>query len=368
MSGGCKEWHRVGLPISLSPTSSLPPLGGGKQPGELGRVDNICELPPSYRLAGVGLHLSAESSESLSRFARWFEASFYVLPDRAAPVDITLRIESQAPLIPAFATATLVYQSPSLQIWRQEAYCYLRLAVAGCELDLQARHGVLWLKPDFWRLPRKRQQEPVLLALVWLLRECRRYSLHASAVAHDGQVLVLAGESGSGKSTAALGLVRQGWRYLADDVVLLEPAAAGPHLWGLAKGFAYHPALLTQAPELANPAAEPSDLSGEKQFTDLDAVYPGRHLPCGPLRTLVFPQIVAQAHSRLLPLEPVQSLSALLLAKPDMLTDKIHATAQLELLKTIVMPRPAYRLLAGRDVFGNGAALEALLLAGGALE
>ena len=327
-----------------------------------------CEPSLSYRVAGTGLRLSGESGDSLARFARWFETSFYTLPDGTAPADITLHVETQAPLTPLFATAPPVLQSPSLQLWRQETRCYLLLDKATCELDLQARHGALRLQPDFWRLPRKRQQEPVLLALVWLLRECRRYSLHASAVARDGQVLVLAGESGSGKSTAALGLVRQGWRYLADDVVLLEAAADGPRLWGLARGFAYHPALLAQAPELAKAATEPADLNGEKQFTDLDVVYPDHHLPCGSLRALVFPQIVAQAHSRLLPLEPVQSLSALLLASAGILTDKIHAAAQLEFLKTTVMQRPAYRLLAGRDIFGNGQALEALLMAGGVLE
>ncbi|MFO1430149.1 MAG: hypothetical protein U1F76_08425 [Candidatus Competibacteraceae bacterium] len=327
-----------------------------------------CEPSLSYRVAGIGLRLSGESSDSLARFARWFETNFYTRLERTAPADITLHIATQPPLEPTLATAPLVYQSASLQIRRQVDRCFLLLNEATCEFDLQTRHGILWLTPGFWRLPRKRQQEPVLLTLVWLLRECRRYSLHASAVARNGRVLVLAGESGSGKSTAALGLVHQGWHYLADDVVLLESTEEGPRLWGLARGFAYHSALLAQVPEPANPMTEQADLNGEKRFTDLDTVYPGRHLPCGSLRALVFPQIVAQARSRLLPLEPMESLSALFSASAGLLTDKLHATAQLEFLKTMVMQRPAYRLLAGRDIFGNGRTLEALLMAGGVLE
>jgi hypothetical protein len=328
---------------------------------------NTCDEPfLSYRVAGVGLHLSGAVGDSLAHFARWFAASFYALPDSAAPAEITLQLTTRVPSAPP--ATPRVHPSPGVHIRRQGTHCWLFLPEAVCALDLQARHGTLWLGPGFWHRSRKRQQEPVLLALVWLLRECRRYSLHASAVARGEHGLVLAGESGSGKSTAALGLVHQGWRYLADDVVLLEPATDGLRLWGLVRGFAYHPALLTRLPELANPTSAAAELNGEKRFIELDAVYPDRHLPGGRCGALIFPHVVAQARSQLLPLEPVASLSALLQASAGLLTDKNHAATQLEFLKNLVMQHPAYRLLAGRDIFGNGLALEALLTAGGVLE
>jgi hypothetical protein len=49
-------------------------------------------------------------------------------------------------------------------------------------------------------------------------------ALHALAVASDDGAIVLAGASGSGKSTTAATLVQHGWRYLSDEVAALDPS------------------------------------------------------------------------------------------------------------------------------------------------
>lgn len=48
--------------------------------------------------------------------------------------------------------------------------------------------------------------------------------LHASAVATDAGAIVIAGDSGAGKSTTARALLRRGCRFLSDDLVRLDPA------------------------------------------------------------------------------------------------------------------------------------------------
>jgi hypothetical protein len=48
-------------------------------------------------------------------------------------------------------------------------------------------------------------------------------TLHGSAVARNGRAIVIAGESGSGKSTTAAELSRCGWSLLCDDLVPLSP-------------------------------------------------------------------------------------------------------------------------------------------------
>jgi hypothetical protein len=48
--------------------------------------------------------------------------------------------------------------------------------------------------------------------------------LHASAVALEHQAVALLGPSGAGKTSVALALCRQKGRFIADDVVALEPA------------------------------------------------------------------------------------------------------------------------------------------------
>ncbi|WBH16854.1 HprK-related kinase A [Sphingomonas radiodurans] len=48
--------------------------------------------------------------------------------------------------------------------------------------------------------------------------------LHAAAVERDGLAIILTGESGAGKSTLAALLQPRGWRLLADEFVLIDPA------------------------------------------------------------------------------------------------------------------------------------------------
>ncbi|MEL7150994.1 MAG: HPr kinase/phosphatase C-terminal domain-containing protein [Pseudomonadota bacterium] len=52
-------------------------------------------------------------------------------------------------------------------------------------------------------------------------------TLHASAVAFDGQGVLLTGPSGSGKSSLALELIAFGGVLVADDQVVLEPRSDG---------------------------------------------------------------------------------------------------------------------------------------------
>jgi HprK-related kinase A len=55
------------------------------------------------------------------------------------------------------------------------------------------------------------------------LGERRFLLLHAASAERDGQGLILTGESGSGKSTLSALLGANGWRFMGDEFVLLDP-------------------------------------------------------------------------------------------------------------------------------------------------
>jgi HprK-related kinase A len=55
------------------------------------------------------------------------------------------------------------------------------------------------------------------------LGERRFLLLHAASVERGGRALILTGESGSGKSTLSALLGANGWRFMGDEFVLLEP-------------------------------------------------------------------------------------------------------------------------------------------------
>jgi HprK-related kinase A len=61
------------------------------------------------------------------------------------------------------------------------------------------------------------------------LGERRFLLLHAASVERDGRALILTGESGSGKSTLSALLGANGWRFMGDEFVLLEPDTGLAH-------------------------------------------------------------------------------------------------------------------------------------------
>lgn len=61
------------------------------------------------------------------------------------------------------------------------------------------------------------------------LGERRFLLLHAASVERDGRAMILTGESGSGKSTLSALLGENGWRFMGDEFVLLDPATGQVH-------------------------------------------------------------------------------------------------------------------------------------------
>lgn len=251
--------------------------------------------------------------------------------------------------------------SPSpTQVRREGSRVSLRCERARCALDLAAGRAELRLAAGWWQQSLKTQQTPWLLSLAWLLRERGRYTLHAGAVARGGAGLLIAGDSGSGKSSTALSLIHQGWDFLADDAVLLEPGVA-PRLHALARGFAFHPALAERLPGLTGEAI------GQKHFAADATGFPGRPLAACRPAALLFPQVVDADLSRLAPLSSAQAMLALLPASTGIVCGggAGQSQAHLSALGELVARTPAWRLAAGRDIFGRGEVLAALLAAAG---
>ena len=61
-----------------------------------------------------------------------------------------------------------------------------------------------------------------------VLAQQGRFALHATTVALDGIGIAIAGGSGAGKSSTALGLVAAGAEPVVDDITVLDPDPPGP--------------------------------------------------------------------------------------------------------------------------------------------
>jgi hypothetical protein len=307
----------------------------------------------SFSIAGVPVRVEAGSASLATRLWKWLADAFVLeRADCAGPRPLLLRVRDGArpPSIPSRAIELAA--EARWRVQRDGSRIHLSFSQAFCDLDLSTGLAMLWLGSGWWREPLKSQQELWLLTLIWLLRERGRYALHASAVARDGRALLMAGESGSGKSSTALSLIHTGWDWLADDVVLLEPATV-PRLHGLARGFAFHPELAQRLPGLTGEAV------AEKQFVEIGGLYPTRRADASRPAALLFPKVTGVATSRMERLSNAETLAALLPASGGILT--AGAQAQMTALRDLVSAVPGYRLHAGQDIFGNGRAVEMLL-------
>jgi hypothetical protein len=115
---------------------------------------------------------------------------------------------------------------PALRIWRlaEGAFYYLRY-LDGTEFVMDRSASQVWAAwPDTATIE---DTAPYLLGPVLgiVLRLRGVTCLHASAVAVDGQAIVLMGDAGVGKSSTAAAFARLGYPVLSDDIVALTESA-----------------------------------------------------------------------------------------------------------------------------------------------
>lgn len=85
----------------------------------------------------------------------------------------------------------------------------------------ERRTAALWLG-DAGDVPYHMVATPLVPILSWFLGERGLPVIHAAAVATERGGVLLAGRSGTGKSTAALACLRDGLGFLGDDLCLVE--------------------------------------------------------------------------------------------------------------------------------------------------
>lgn len=335
----------------------LPLIASNSKPND--KYAYSCQV---MSIGKVVISLESKSAILVEKIANWFKRAFFVIDikddrdSRQTPIRFQINTNSQIDML--FANAEELCSSPSWRLFRKHHNVYLQFDNIVCHLDLASCEVEIQLDENWWQEPIKDQQTPWLVSLAWMFRERRIYTLHASAVVKNGHGLLIAGDSGSGKSSTALALVLNGWSYLADDAVLLQQDKHGNlNFVALAKGFAFHPEL---AKCLSGVTGQ---IVADKFFADIEPFFPGRQIYCCRPASLLFPQVVKDKPSLVRPLSKTEALMALLPASGGILADdNMHPKREhLSVLGNLVAQTSAYQLLAGHDIFGNGAKLEALL-------
>lgn len=135
------------------------------------------------------------------------------------------------------------------------------------------------------------------------LGERRYLLLHAASVEKDGQALILTGESGSGKSTLSALLGTNGWRFMGDEFVLIDPETGMIHPFP-------RPVSLKNTSIAVMEAALPDDRFGARltgtpkgdirHLRPEEAALAAMHRPAKP-RLILFPRFGFEAAVRDMP-------------------------------------------------------------------
>lgn len=183
------------------------------------------------------------------------------------------------------------------------------------------------------------------LAFIECLKRRARFSLHAAGLAVGGRAILVAGTSGSGKSTTAVALLRAGFGFLSDDMVFLLPGGDGLTVGGFPDEIDVTSETIRLFPELAGlTGAAANPVNGKRSFRPEEIYDVALARPCAPA-ALVLAGTRVPGPSRL---EAVGADEALLELAPNvLLTDAAAAQAHLEALAELTRACPCYRLQAG---------------------
>lgn len=321
----------------------------------------MCEQ--TYTLGGTAIRVLCDEAEQAVQLARCWQLLFSLCrvdaPASMPVIHLHFRAADQPMARPALLTHFC--QSGPLQGWQTARGYYLQCANASLALNLRQSCGVGRLTPSFWACSLAEQREFFLVSLLMLLRSHGYYGLHANGVVNGEGGVLLIGDSGAGKTTLTLSLVQAGWRYLADDALLLRRDNEHVAALALRRGFACREQTLHYFPHL--PAAHSPDLMDGKKLLTVEAIGNSAVRLCCTPHVLLFPQIGGGPHSRLAPLDEASALTTLIRLSTGILTERASVVQQIEVLKALVQQARCYQLRLGADVYEAPAAVAALLAA-----
>jgi hypothetical protein len=187
------------------------------------------------------------------------------------------------------------------------------------------------------------------LALIELLRRRGLYTIHATALEKNGKGILIPGNSGRGKTTSFISLLRSGYRYLSDDHPLMRDAGTHVDLLPFPIKINVTEETIAFFPELRTAPAHVLPPRFPKRAFHAEELYATSIGDCCRPAIVLFPHVVDAPSSHLESLPKSRALE-LLLPQALLVYDSEVARREFQVLVKVVQQVDCYRLHFGRDV------------------
>ncbi len=239
-------------------------------------------------------------------------------------------------------------RAPEVEGYVQDSSCvFFHGRRAAMELlDRDRNIGIFWIH-DSAQVPYYFVGAPFVRIFHQWMAQKQLYFIHAGAVGlADGGVL-LAGKSGSGKSTSSLACLDSPLSYLGDDYCLcsLGPETIVHSIYSVAKKNGDD---ITRLPFLAPAINNPDKLATEKALYLVAKYFPEKILSHFPLKAILLPQITSGISTTI---EPASPMSALSVIAPSTLFQLPGSGAgSFSAITKLIQQVPIYHLKVGTNV------------------
>ena len=325
----------------------------------------------NYFLFGIKVTVSSSEKRFHDRLGAFLNRcpNGEARPSPEAQVSFDLYSAEDSLRKPSIPRSASLVSSPEfpLKIYKAGQEFYLTFEESWLQLSLPECRSIGVFDEKIWKYPRVAESF-FFNGLCMMFHFCGLYPIHAAGLTFQKQGFLFIGKSGSGKSTLALTLVKRGWKYLSDDILLLRLIDSTAEMLAIPVEFktdnrTMHRFLASAGSDFVFqvpiPEAMPYD---DKHYVRMDRFYPDRfESRCLP-RFLLFAEVAPRATSELAILGKNETLRGLLEASQIFMFDAGQAAGHLEALKTLVQQTTAYRLYAGRDVLESPESFEKFLL------
>jgi hypothetical protein len=208
-----------------------------------------------------------------------------------------------------------------------------------CVYDSDARRALVHVA-DAALIPAWVDRAPLRSILTWWASDLGIAFLHAGSVADDRGAVVLAGASGSGKSTTAMACLADGMHFIGDDACLVR-LDGRPTVHTMYRRAKLERDAAARLPAVAELAVD--------TMADSVLIDPGaRVVHSAPLRAVLLPRIADAERSCLTPVTSAEARRVLVPA--TMLEGSGAGASTLRAITRLVGAVPCFRLELGRDL------------------